>query len=179
MKNQIFKNFFLAVLFFPIFSGCDDGEVIVTSFDFNNYELRSCGTAENLVFYKVNPQVFQSISLKLSTPDNLYSSEGIKEFGLNGSSVYANYRTYDGPLGNNYFCSSVPPISPKVETDYKASSGTAELLITFHYDDPYTIRKSVKVILLDAVFENGENRIIQDTLDLGTIENAETVDLNP
>lgn len=197
-----------AIFIFSIFLlSCDDGDVILTNFNFDNAALKTCGDVGNYVFYKENPQVFESLSLKLGTTDSLYKNEGLKTYELNGTSSYVNYRSYDGALGNNYFCNSIPPTSPKVESDYLASSGTVEIYVTFEYEDRglpksnnaatakinnyrnlkpvdiyemesndfqnrTTVRKSVQIILKDLVLVKGDTQIIQQTIDMGTIENV-------
>lgn len=114
---------------------CDDGDIIITTFNFDDAELKTCGTTGNYVFYKVNPEALESLSLKLAVTDSLYKTEGTKPHELNGTSNFVNYRTYDGVLGTDYFCSSIPPTSPRVTVDYFASSGTAEFTTIFSYDD--------------------------------------------
>ena len=130
MKKILFL--FLATI---LLQSCDDGDIIVTTFNFDNADLKSCGTLGNYVFYKVNTAAQESLSLKLGETDSIYRLEGTKNYNLNGTSNFANYRTYDGALGNNYFCSSIPPTAPIVTVDYLAASGTAEFITTFLYDD--------------------------------------------
>ncbi len=128
------KIFALLLILNLVFQGCDDGDIIVTTFNFNDLPLKTCGDVGNYVFYKENTVIFESISLKLGTSDSIYNTEGTRIYQLGENNV-VNYRRYDGALGNNYFCSSIPPTSPKVLTDYVAVSGTAEVTILFEYDD--------------------------------------------
>lgn len=114
---------------------CNDGDIIVTSFDFSEQNLEACGGVGNYVFFKINTTAQESLSLKLGTNDSIYKEAGIKEYEINGTSNFVNYRTYDGPLDNTYFCNSIPPPSPKVVKDYLAASGTAVLTKRFVYDD--------------------------------------------
>lgn len=118
-----------------LLQSCDDGDIIITTFNFDNADLKSCGTLGNYVFYKVNTAAQESLSLKLGETDSIYRLAGTKNYNLNGTSNFANYRTYDGALDNNYFCSSIPPTTPIVTVDYLAASGTAEFITTFLYDD--------------------------------------------
>ncbi len=167
------------VLLFSTFLllGCNDGDIIVTNFSFENATLKTCGTVGNYVFYKENPQVFESLSLRLATTDSIYKEAGEKIYELGGNTNFVNYRSYDGPLGNNYFCNSIPPVSPNVEMDYLAVSGSAHVIVTFKIEDQ-TLRKNVQVVLKDVVLVNGDVQIIKETLDMGIIENVETVDLD-
>lgn len=201
-------NRLLAILFLTIlFNGCDDGDVILSNFNFENAELKTCGDVGNYVFYKENPQVFESLSLRLGTTDSIYNTEGEKIYELGSNTNFVNYRSYDGALGSNYFCNSVPPTSPKVIADYLGVSGTAKVIVKFKWDNPKnkewqgeaslshtkhknrgsnhnpkqrnTLRKSVQVILKNVVLINGDKQIIQESIDMGTIENVRTEEINP
>ncbi|WP_139856421.1 hypothetical protein [Aequorivita sinensis] len=126
---------FLLILSSIFIQSCDDGDIIVRSFNFDNAELKTCGDVGNYVFYKVNPDSKESLSLKMEVLDSLYREEGIANYTLNGTTIVVDYRTYDAALGNNYFCSSIPPTSPNVTVEYVASSGTAVLTTTFLIED--------------------------------------------
>lgn len=130
------NRFLFLIIFSSIFiQSCDDGDIIVRSFNFDNAELKTCGDVGNYVFYKVNPDSKESLSLKMEVLDSLYREEGIVNYTLNGSTIVVDYRTYDAALGNNYFCSSIPPTSPNVTVEYVASSGTAVFTTTFLIED--------------------------------------------
>ena len=48
----------LLFIFLPIlFVGCNDGDIIVTNFDFEDAQLQQCGDTSNVVFFKINPQI--------------------------------------------------------------------------------------------------------------------------
>lgn len=129
------KRFFLLLTAVFLLQSCDDGDIIITTFNFDDTELKACGQLGNYVFYKINPEARESLSLKLGVPDSLYKTEGLKPYILNGTSNFVNYRTYDAAPGNDYFCSSIPPTSPLVTVDYLAASGTANITTIFLYDD--------------------------------------------
>ena len=127
----------LAIFFFLslFLQSCNDGDIIVTTFNFDTAELKSCGGIGNYVFYKVNPDAQESLSLRINFNDSLYRELGIREVVLDGTNNFVNYRTYDGALGNNYFCSSIPPTTPNVTVEYFAASGTAQIETIFVFDD--------------------------------------------
>ncbi len=130
------NRFFALLFFFTIFlQSCDDGDIIITTFNFDEAELKACGTVGNYVFYKVNPEALESLSLKLGVTDSIYKTAETKSYILNGTTNFVNYRTYDGDLGTTYFCSSIPPTAPNVTVDYLAASGTADFVTTFVYED--------------------------------------------
>lgn len=204
VANPTFMSRLFVILFLSVLlQGCSDGDVIITTFDFENADLKTCGDIGNYVFYKENSSVFESLSLRLGTTDTIYKTAGTKTYQLSGTTNFVNYRSYDGRLGANYFCSSIPPTSPRVESDYLAVSGTVQVIVTFEYINPLnriindvnefnnitvsdtnhqqrsTLKKNVQIILKDVVLKNGDNQITQETLDMGIIEGVQTVEINP
>lgn len=131
MKRLFTLLFFCSALF----QSCDDGDIIITTFNFDDADINYCGTLGNYVFYNVNPDALESLSLKLGVTDSLYKTEETKSYTLNGTTNFVNYRTYDGALGSTYFCSSIPPTVPNVTVDYFAAAGTVEFTTTFIFDD--------------------------------------------
>ena len=164
------KKILVLLLLFPILQCCDDGDVIVTNFNFENAPLQSCGGVGDYVFYKINPKVFESLSLKLGTTDSIYNKEESKTYQLNGSTNYVNYRMYDGPIGSDYFCNSIPPTSPKTISDYRGNSGNVITTVKFIYENDKMTKKSLQITLKDLVLISENEQIIVETLDMGTIE---------
>ncbi len=118
-----------------LFLACDDGDIIVTSFDFNNAVLVQCGGPGGYVFFKINNESAESISLLLGTTDELFLNSGTQLFELNASSNKVNYRKYNDAVTSDYFCSEIPPIEPQVTNEYIAESGEAKLVTTVIFDD--------------------------------------------
>lgn len=167
------KKILTLLLLLPFLQSCDDGDVIVTSFNFEDATLQSCGDVGNYVFYKVNSKAFESLSLKLGVPENIYEKEEIKTYQLNGSSNFVNYRQYDGPLGSDYFCSSIPPTSPKTTSNYQGNSGSVVTTVKFIYENDKLTKKSLQITLKDVVLISSEEQIIIETLNMGTFEKAQ------
>lgn len=113
MKKLIFS----LVLLMGLIS-CNDGDIIVTTFDFADQDLELCGENGNYVFFKINNGAQESISLQLTTTETLFLESSTKSFALNTTSNFVNYRKYDADLDSDYFCSSIPPTSPVVDIDY-------------------------------------------------------------
>ncbi|PTX42838.1 hypothetical protein C8P64_1359 [Christiangramia gaetbulicola] len=139
MRRLLSGIFLLGLL-----SACDDGDIIVTTFDFENSNLQFCdGTSKN-VFYAVNDtDVFESFSVEFSNGGfSLNDNGSIREpgigdtisFDLNNSNR-AVYRIYDAdlPSGNDaYFCSVVPPSSPTVIEEWVSTGGKVVLYPEFN-----------------------------------------------
>ncbi|NND89099.1 MAG: hypothetical protein HKM28_07635, partial [Flavobacteriaceae bacterium] len=66
------KNICLTLLSLLFLCSCDDGDVIVTTFDFEEATLQTCGGTGSYVFFKINPESAESLSLSISTNDTLF-----------------------------------------------------------------------------------------------------------
>ncbi len=122
------KRLFFALLFSSLLFSCNDGDIIVTSFDFDESNLDNCGGPGAYVFLNINnASAAESISLILGTTNILFLESGVLEFELNGTSNTVNYRKYNDNVSSNYFCSNIPPTVPVVIVEFIGESGIAEL----------------------------------------------------
>lgn len=118
------------------FISCNDGDIIINNFDFEDASLSSCAkTGKSKVLYKINNEnVFETISLRVSNA-NFSDLAGVlsptsgeiriplpSTNGANDAKLI--YRTYDGEVPNNYFCGDIPPSSPKVREEFLSVGGT-------------------------------------------------------
>jgi len=121
------KLFFISILL-SLFSSCNDGDIIVTDFNFEASNLNNCGGPGAYVFYNINNSLFaESISLVLETSDILFLESGTVEYVLNGITYAVNYRKYDNDITDDYFCSNIPPTTPSVTIEFLGASGIAVL----------------------------------------------------
>ena len=114
---------------------CQDGDIITTSFDFDDTQLQFCGGPGGYLFFKLNQAQTESISLRLGNSDQLFLTTDTLEVDLNGSTNIVNFRTFNGTVDSDYFCNEVPPIEPQVTTEYIANSGVARLITETTNDD--------------------------------------------
>lgn len=122
-------------LLIGLLAACDDGDLIVTTFDFDeDTKLSLCGDSLTKVIYAVNTDPNESISFKFQsddfdgTFDSLNAPEP-KEILINAENKII-YRIYDGELtGSNYFCVEVPPSSPTVAEEYETTTGGKVILV--------------------------------------------------
>jgi hypothetical protein len=136
------KKIFGLIIVCVFVSSCNDGDIIVTNFDFEDQDLQICGgtSVDNYVFFKINTSSQESISLKLTTTDVLFMESGVLEYTLDESN-FVNYRKFEDGISSDYFCNSVPPTSPLVVQDYLANSGRARLTTAASLDDNDTIEE--------------------------------------
>ena len=129
------KNLLLIFCLITLLS-CDDGDIIVTSLDFENSNLDVCGGPGSYVFFKINStDAAESISVEFTTTDVLFTESAEQNFSIDGSANSANYRTFSEAPTATYFCSSIPPTSPQTLQDFNAVSGNATLFTTTVFDD--------------------------------------------
>lgn len=131
------KKLLLFLSISSLLFACNDGDIIVTDFNFEVENLRNCGGPGGYVFYNINSSsAAESISLSIDTNNILFLEEGVEEFDVSSSSNNVHYRKYNGDVESDYFCSNIPPTEPTVSLEYLGESGIAELTTTvFRLDD--------------------------------------------
>ncbi len=116
-----------------LLTSCDDGEIIVTTFDFDEENLTMCSsnTREKVLYHTNNLNVFESLSMELS--NNLFTqedqvltvSDNPIEIPLSGNNRII-YRTYNAEVPEapgDYFCRDIPPATPTVLQEYESVGG--------------------------------------------------------
>lgn len=122
------KKILIIFIISSLYYACNDGDIIITEFDFEESNLNNCGAPGGYTFFNINnSSAAESISLNLTTNDILFLESDVQEFQLNNSSNTVNYRKYNDNVSSDYFCSNIPPISPIVTIEYLGESGVAEL----------------------------------------------------
>lgn len=117
----------LSILFLAAVTvSCDDGDIIITDFDFEDRQLQWCGDDQTQVFFKTNEEPYEAIALTADLArvgeNVLLDEEGVFTLPINAENQVI-YRTFDGEIGSSYFCSPIPPSSPRVQEEYRSSSG--------------------------------------------------------
>ncbi|WP_037314644.1 hypothetical protein [Salegentibacter sp. Hel_I_6] len=123
---------------------CDDGDITVTSFDFEDSTLQLCEIGNRKVLWAVNNgDVFESMSLELEdsrlndTLTQRILTRGITdedlEIELSETGNKLIYRIYDDEItGREYFCQGVPPGSPRVLEEYVSQGGIVIISTTYN-----------------------------------------------
>lgn len=122
MKRSIWLFWLSALLY-----SCDDGDLIVTDFNFEDPELQWCGDLESQVVFNINNEdVFEAIAFtfELETAELQFfaTEEGLLEIPLNQTNQII-YRVFDASVDEDYFCNEVPPIAPDVTEEYRSTTG--------------------------------------------------------
>lgn len=110
---------------------CDDGNIVTTTFNFNEDTNLSLCRQDNVnVLYFIDQETNEAISFEFSDNDfdGTFLGENDQtsfEFTINiNSSNQVTYRRLSGSaMGADYFCQQVPPSSPQVVEEFISTSG--------------------------------------------------------
>lgn len=127
------KHWYCLLLAVVVLVSCDDGDLIVTDFNFENRNLQWCGDNTTQVLFNINnDQVHEAIAFRfeLDTPEPRFFSteEGQTAIPLTSDNQVI-YRVFDAEVEESYFCNAVPPVSPSVVEEFRSTSG-GEMIIT-------------------------------------------------
>jgi len=120
---------FLGILICVIaFGGCDDGDLIVDTIDFTDVSAQSC-TDNNLLF-----KLKESESLILNIPKETFANDATEvgvpiELEINSTNQVV-YSFYDGKVAAGNICDLIPPATPNIKNQWKASSGIIQITTT-------------------------------------------------
>jgi hypothetical protein len=119
------------------FLSCDDGNIITTTFNFDeNTNLSLCQQDNTNVLYFIDQETNEAISFQFSDDEFDGTFTEIDEntieinFNINNNNR-VTYRRLSGSInGNDYYCQQVPPSSPQVLEEFiSTTGGTATLQI--------------------------------------------------
>ncbi len=123
------KKLLSVILAISCFASCDDGDIIVTSFDFGEQSLVRCEDFQSqFVFFKINPDNNESIALAFTSTEDIFGpgngSEESREVTIQLSgNDNITYRRFDDTVTNDYFCNPIPPATPLVVEEFISNDG--------------------------------------------------------
>ncbi len=133
------KKLFSFLLLVSILISCDDGDIIITGFEFDNAPLEICnGSAENeFVFFKINTANNEAISFNFvnSTYLDTIVTETPIIIDLSENMGSLIYRQFNIPITNDYYCSNVPSSDIVVTEQLRAISGIAQINVQIATED--------------------------------------------
>ena len=150
-------NRLLYILVVVLFFSCDDGDIFVSEFEFED-ELTYCESTSDVIIYKLKSSPSESLSVKMPISVlSYFVNVGVESETLSVTITF-NYRTYSGDP-TNLFCNSLPPSSPVITSDSAATSGTVIFSTILDEDDNDGIAAN-----LEGKDPNGDNDL-SDSLD--------------
>lgn len=120
------KRFLSLLVCTFIFNSCDDGDINFKSFNFDTAAPVTDCPDNNGLFFKINGNEALILQIPLSSFPNEVTPAG-ENTVLIDSQNKVIYRLFSGTVTNNYFCSSVPPVTPTVSDEWTASNGVADV----------------------------------------------------
>lgn len=120
---------FLGVLICAVaLNSCDDGDLIVDKIDFSAVQTQSCTT--NNLLYKLNDNESLILNVPATTFTNNPTDPGVPtSLDVNATNQVV-YSFYDGKVISGNICDLIPPATPNVNSQWKASSGKIEIVTT-------------------------------------------------
>ncbi|NBT87139.1 MAG: hypothetical protein EBT51_02385, partial [Flavobacteriaceae bacterium] len=115
MKRNISATYYIYILMsLAVFSSCDDGDVAVQSFDFEDQSLSYCDNDQSILFYVRNSSGTEAVLADLTVNLANLLSAGVLSYELAGNTNNVAYRIFDASADPDYFCSAIPPTRPMV-----------------------------------------------------------------
>ncbi|WP_129366605.1 hypothetical protein [Lutibacter sp. HS1-25] len=156
----------ILTLFIAIsFISCNDGDFDIPNFQFNN-TIYSC---DNYVLYVTNNSKTETLVITL-TNNELGTDIGTVSYPVN-SSRKAVYRLFKSAIDNNYFCQTIPPITPSVISELDAISATINITTSEVKDkDNVLTGYSYDISFSDLLFKDSDGRIFYESFPFGSFE---------
>ena len=122
------KIFFGLLLLMVSLNGCDDGDLILETIDFDDATTQSCST--NNILYRLN----EKEALLLEIPKSVFKNEPTPvgepiEITISSTNRVL-YRFYNGKVATDNICETIPPATPNVVDQWTATGGTIQIFTT-------------------------------------------------
>ena len=124
------KKLVALLAFSLLVQGCDDGDLTVENIDFSTQTAAHCG---NIVYKLKDSEAF---FFEVADHDALFANDatpaGTPRIVQVNNINRIFYRAYNGDIGSDMLCSSIPPATPSVveEWTFTGDSGTIEVSTT-------------------------------------------------
>lgn len=154
------KKVFGLIIVLLLSTSCDDGEITLQSFDFDNQIIQKC--SDKTILFKTKNEELLLISLPQATYDSAFDNtetgDTPREVTINTSNKVI-YRKYSGTVSSTTICSDLPPATPTVSKEWNATGGTMIVETNYLYDtDGVTIIGSTHNITFQNIsFSSGED----------------------
>lgn len=162
------------LVFVLLLSGCDDGDLIQETINFEDVTTQNCSTNE--IIYKLR----DSEALILEIKNVTFPVETtIQELEISSTNrVY--YRFYNGEVTSATICETIPPATPTVTNQWIATSGTIVITTTavkpLNPDDNSTkiTGYNHNITFKNITFDTGKGTQVYETFAFGDYQIAAT-----
>lgn len=162
-----------AVLFILLVSSCNDGDLEIASFEFEE-KVNFC---DAFVLYRLSTNDSrEALIVTLSEDQIINSGTDVISVNVSENGPYmVSYRIFNETVTSSYFCALIPPVEPKIKKNWQGTGG--EILVRndpVYSEDGITIIAYNHIIVLqDVVLKSGEETLIfDDTYLFGEFETA-------
>ncbi|GAA3518258.1 hypothetical protein GCM10022393_35470 [Aquimarina addita] len=162
---------------------CDDGDIIVTSFEFDDSTLELCrGSLLNeFVFFKINTTTNEAISYNFTSP--IYNDTTVTDtpilIDLENDDNQLVYRQFNNTVTSDYYCNTIPDSDITVTEELISISGEASIIVEIVDEDDndgvLAINEDVTVNVEDEDI-NGDGDLENDDTDNDGIPNYKDQD---
>ena len=175
------KKYLGLLLCLLVINACDDGDMKIDTFDFSAAQSKFCIT--NKLLYKVSGN--EALILQINNDADAFPYRnvlGVRNIALNQYNKII-YRTFDSEVPESYFCSTIPPVSPTVTTEYASVAESGGIIeITTTLVPGTTTAPEAKylhsIVLKNVTLTNAQGQtIIYEALNFGTYLTNSNVDL--
>lgn len=144
-------------------TSCNDGDFDVPSFQFTE-TVNSC---DEYLLYITSSSSTEVLVLTL-TSTQLETTLGERDYAISAT-ISVIYRIFEEGIGSNYFCQSIPPLTPKVLKELIANSGTVTIITTEETNTGGTVTGyNYEITISDLLFDDGNERIFFENFEFGT-----------
>ncbi len=161
IKNKLIISFSILVVL-----SCSDGEITISSIDFNEVVIQSCNTtAAATLFFKIK----DNETIVLQIPAGLLKSsvsENTIESSIPSQSALT-YRTFQNKISSGYFCDVLPTLSPTLIKNATATSGSI-LINTVLSEDGSSFEHKIQLSGITFIDDQGRRITDLNINDFGT-----------
>jgi len=172
--------------FLFLLTSCDDGDMSVTTFNFQNQNVSKC--TENTFIYKVDGSEVLILDIPLSNFRNMENRDENNEiiplvYTLQSSDKLL-YRRYNSNISSSDLCASIAPFNPSVQEEWTAIAGAIIEIRTYanHNSENGGILGITgythHITLKDVKFSKGNSQLIFDEYVFGNYTTPNLVKFN-
>jgi len=122
------KRVLSLLVFVMLLNGCDDGNLVLETINFEDVATQSCST--NNILYKLKEKEALLLEIPKSSFVNEPTLVGVPTEIPISSSNRVVYRFYNGIVAADNICETIPPATPIVTDQWTATAGTIQIITT-------------------------------------------------
>lgn len=169
------KKFLGLLVFALLLSGCDDGDMVLESFNFDTASIQKC--SDNQLLFKTNNDELLLVNIPAASFPNAITPVGQPTIVTISGSNSVLYRKYNGAVSNGTICSLVPPSLPNVLKEWTAAAGGKIQIISTErtVTDPVTNVTTVvghnhQIKFINIQFMSSDNTFVFEEYLFGTYQ---------